>query len=312
MNKIAVAAIIAAALICIGAAAAFVLTQSDDEKAKIAVTMPWEKTIVESIAGDDYRVVSMVGEGFDPHSSYSTPSNIADLYSSKIYFEIGSGVEWETAFLESVKSDIPASVRIVDLAGSIEYDPIASGHHHHEDGEEEKEDGEMDAHIWTSPAILKKIASAIADALRDLNPGRSSEYARNLSDFESKVGLLDAKAEKIADAYGSKETEIMVWHPAWGYMLGQYMGSLGMDLDMVSIEANGEVESAADAAAILSGENAKSMIVSPLDDGYAFRDALTSTYGIRVYAVNPTATDILKELGLFLDDLAEILGISLK
>ena len=58
MNKIAIAAVIAVALICTGAAMAFALMQSENGKEKIAVTMPWEKTLVESIAGDDYAVAT--------------------------------------------------------------------------------------------------------------------------------------------------------------------------------------------------------------------------------------------------------------
>ncbi len=296
---------LAAVLIVAVAGAALVLApHENDDKDTITVTMSWQKDIVESIAGDDYEVISMIGSNVSPHEAYSTPSNVSDLYKSKIYFEIGSGVEWETAFLESVMEDIPDSVRIVNIASSIEYTPLPNTHHHHHDGEEEGEEHEeheesaYDAHIWTSPDILRSIAKLVANEMSALDPENADRYADNYSDYCKRVDAVDERMQAVADLVGDAHTHVIVWHPAWQYLLEQYAEGFGADLHQESVEEDGEV-TPAEAAEIVKEEGCKSIYVSTTDEGYEGRTALEEA-GIIVHVVQPTADDMLVAISDFL------------
>jgi len=308
MNTKTIAVIAIAVIAVAGIGAVLLMNQeNNDGQDTITVTMSWEKDIVEEIVGDNYEVVSMMGSNVSPHESYSTPSNIADLYSSKLFFKIGSGVEWETAFLDAVSKDIPSSVTIVDIASSIEYTPLANTHHHHHDGDEdedeEHEEEAYDPHIWTSPEILKKIAVLIADEVSKIDAANASEYADNLSEYIERVDAVDSKMEEVAELAGTEHVHVMVWHPAWQYLIVQYAESFGADLHQVSVESDGEV-SPAEAAAIVLAEGSKSIYVSTIDEGYAGRAALEEA-GITVHVVNPTATDMLDSVMEFLGYLEE-------
>ena len=294
---VSVIAVIAASVIIV--AAVFALSSGDDDKDTITVTMSWEKSLVEDIAGDDYKVVSMTGSGFSPHDTYTLPSNVSDLYKSKIYFKIGTGVEWETAFLDSVSGSIPSGVKIVSIGDGIPYDPLPNMHHHdHEEGDHEEHEGAHDAHIWTSPDILRKTAKLIAGEFSALNPHRASFYEKNLSDFSKRADAVDSLMESVAEAAGPGHVHVMVWHPAWQYLLEQYAERFGADFHMESAEEDGEV-TPAEAAAMVKDEGCSSIYVSVTDEGYEGRKALEEA-GITVHVVNPTADDMLKSAAEFL------------
>lgn len=310
MNTTVIAAVAVAAIAVAGVGAVVLLGGSDgnDSRDTITVTMSWEKEIVEDIVGDDYKVVSMMGSNVSPHEDYSTPSNVSDLYHSKLYFKIGSGVEWETAFMGAVSANIPSDVTVVDIASSIEYTALPNTHHHHHDGdededEEEEEESAYDAHIWTSPTILRSIASLVCDKVSELNPGHADTYKANLASYLQKVDAVDATMQEVAALVGTTHTHVMVWHPAWQYLVEQYAKSFGTDLHMESVEEDGEV-TPAEAAAIVKNEGCSSIYVSTTDEGYEGKAALEEA-GITVHVVNPTADDMLSSISQFLDFLKE-------
>jgi len=303
MNTTIVAIAAAAVLLAAGVGAVVLLSGGEsNDKDTITVTMSWEKDLVEDIVGDDYNVVSMMGSNVSPHEDYTTPSNVADLYSSKMYFKIGSGVEWETLFMDAVSKDIPSSVTVVDIASSITYTALPNTHHHHHDGEEngeEEEEEAYDPHIWTSPAILKSIAALVCEKVSALNPGSAEKYETNLTAFNDKVAAVDTLAGEVAALAGTEHTHVMVWHPAWQYLLAQYCNSFGCELCMESVEADGEV-TPAEAAQIVKDEGCSAIYVSTTDEGYEGRAALEEA-GITVHVVNPTATDMLESVTEFLN-----------
>ena len=299
--------LVSALLVFGGTVTAVVLSEANsDGRPTIAVTMAWEQDMVGSIAGDGYNVVSMLQANTDPHESYSQPNNIAYLYTADVYFTIGSGVEWEEFFLDDVRSDIPSSVRMVDLAESIDYDPLPPAGHHHHDGDDDDHDHESDPHIWTSPSIVRKMAAAVTGVLKETYPDDAAVFDANLATYNGRIDAIDAQASGLATAlsdHGISDMNIIVWHPAWQYLLEQYAASFGMHLEMVAVEANGEVEPSA-AVSMIQDEGCDTVYVSVTDEGYENR-SIIEEQGIAVRVVNPTPEDILASVSDFLSYILE-------
>lgn len=300
MNNIIIAIIAASVLVIGGTAAAVVLAhQDEDDRPVIAVTMAWQKDMVESIAGDGYKVVSMMDANTSPHETYSTPKNVADLYKSSIYFTIGTEVEWEEAFMKDVESKIPDTVKIVKIGERTDYVPLTSTHHHHGEGDAVGGHGEeeTDAHIWTSPAIMRNIAKVVAAELSSYFENDGERFQKNLDAYGKRINAMD---ESVRALVGKVETpaHVMVWHPAWQYFLEQYCRDLGLELHMEAVEADGEVTTE-DVIKMLKTEDAKAVYVSVTDEGYENMEALENA-GIEVRVVNPTSEDILKSVEEFI------------
>ncbi len=306
MNNSLVAALAALIIIVAAIGGALVLThdgQDNEEKDRITVTMAWEKDIVENIVGDDFKVVSMMGANVNPHEAYSTPSNVSDMYQSKLYFKIGTGVEWETAFFDAVSENIPSSVKIVDISKNIKYEVLPNQEHHHHSADEHSEDkhegSATDPHIWTSPDYLREIASLITDEVSSINPDKSDEYRNNLDTYNKSVDKVDDKMKAVASVAGNGHIHVMVWHPAWQYLIQQYASKFGTDMHMVSVEADGEV-TPSEAVSIIKEEDCSSIFVSMTDEGYEGRTSLENA-GITVHVVSPTAENMLESITEFLN-----------
>ena len=309
MNNSLVAALAALVIIVAAIGGALVLThdsdKDDEDRDKITVTMAWEKDIVEKITGDDFEVVSMMGANVNPHEAYSTPSNVSDMYQSKLYFKIGTGVEWETAFFDAVTENVPSSVKIVDISKNIEYEALPNQEHHHHSADEhsehdyEHEESATDPHTRTSPEYLRKIASLITNEVSSINPDRSDVYRNNLDAYNKSVDKVDDRMKSVASVIGNGHAHVMVWHPAWQYLIQQYASKFGTDMHMISVEADGEV-TPSEAVSIIKEEKCSSIFVSTTDEGYEGRASLEDA-GITVHVVSPTAEDMLESITEFLN-----------
>ncbi len=298
-------AMIVAAVVVIGAISAFVIydNSEDDDRQTITVTMEWEKSIIESISGDEYNVVSFMSADESPHTATPSSSNIADLYDSVIYFEIGSGVEFETSMLtDDVVSEIPSTVEVVLLADYV--DELIDT-----DGNSVSEvTSSTDPHIWTSPDNLADIAEIIMEKLSELNPDNASLYEENYEAYLDEIDAVNEKMETLADLIDSldeNDLTVIVWHPAWRYFLLQYADSYLSDgsISMYAIEGNGEA-TMSDAITMISEQDNNVLYVSPTDEGYEYMDALEDE-GIVVEVVDPTGSDALEQISLFIDLLYE-------
>ena len=64
-------------------------SNDDETKPVITVTLEPQRYFSEAIAGDKFKVVSMVPKGSSPETYAPTPQQLVDLAQSKAYFRIG-------------------------------------------------------------------------------------------------------------------------------------------------------------------------------------------------------------------------------
>ncbi|MBU1568539.1 MAG: zinc ABC transporter substrate-binding protein, partial [Proteobacteria bacterium] len=101
---------------------------------------------------------------------------------------------------------------------------------HHEEGEDEHHG--LDPHIWLSPALVKKQAAIMQEALTELFPDKASFFQQNLITFTKKIDLLDAELRALLQ--GKEGMRFMVFHPSWGYFAKEY------GLEQVAVEIEGK------------------------------------------------------------------------
>lgn len=293
-----------AALIAV-ASTAYVLTSDNggdsDDRDMITVTMAWQKDIVESIGGDLFDVEEMLHSSTDPHGDSSTVDNVYNLNKSKFYFMIGSGVEWEENFMTGdVLKDLPSSVEVVRLAEHMDYEPLPMYG---------MDAGVNDPHIWTSPDNLRLMASIIKEELSEAYPEHAESFSKNLLDYEKRIDDVDSKAKALATGLDSDKTyTVTCWHPAWQYLLEQYMKEKGASFEMYALEGDGST-SPSDIANLVGEKGCDTVYVSVNDQGYQSRKEIEK-HGIEVRVVNPTPDDILETIDSFIGYLSDDLKSS--
>jgi zinc transport system substrate-binding protein len=210
----------------------------------VVVTIPPQQEFVERVGGDRVQVVLLVPPGADPHTYEPTPGQLAEVADADMYAAVGSGVEFELAWLDRIASLNPG-MAIIDCSEGV--DLIASP------------DGRgTDPHIWLSPRNAGIMVENIYQGLAGVDPGNASYYRRNADTY---LLDLDALDKEIAAALKGKENRtIMVYHPSWGYLARDY------NLTVIPIESEGKEPAPRDIADLIrqaEEENISVIFASP-------------------------------------------------
>jgi zinc transport system substrate-binding protein len=213
---------------------------------RIAVTIPPMAEFVEKIGGAYVSVTTMVPEGADPHTYEMTPSQLQQLADAEMYVVVGSGIEFETAWLDDIVS-LNRDIVLVNAASGVNIMLLESFEgEYHDDGEG------LDPHIWTSPQNVIRIVDTIARALSQYDPAHASAYEGAAASYITELEALD---EAIGEAIMEHDIEtILVLHPAWGYFARDY------GISQIAIEVEGKEPGPQTIEQII--ETAKSEVIS--------------------------------------------------
>lgn len=218
------------------------------EKPTVVVTIPPLQSLMREIVGDSVEVISLLDNAADPESFEPGLTDLRKIIDSDAYFAIGN-LPVETNLLEKLGQS-SGEVRVYDLSkglnllrGTHEHCPYHThdkedshgeeGHHHH-DGE-----GEIDPHVWSSYANMRRIAANMLEYLSEIDPVNRQYYADNFRRLDSRLSAADRNAsEKLAPYSGSS---FMVMHPSLSYFANDYaleqipVGSENKELSIVQM-----------------------------------------------------------------------------
>ncbi|MHC1636176.1 MAG: metal ABC transporter solute-binding protein, Zn/Mn family, partial [Candidatus Methanospirareceae archaeon] len=89
------------------------------DKIGVVVTIPPQAEFVEKIGGEKVKITVMVPSGASPHTYEPTPSQLKEVSEAKIYFKVGSGVEFEKAWMDKIIAINP-DMLVIDTSQGIE------------------------------------------------------------------------------------------------------------------------------------------------------------------------------------------------
>ncbi len=138
----------------------------------VAVTILPQKQFVERIAGENAHVIVLVPPGADPHTHEPTPKQLEDISKASVYFKVGSGIEFERAWMDKL-SGVNPRMTVVDTSTGVQ---LISGDHV-PDGSEVQ--GGADPHIWLSPKNAKIMVENTYQGLARADPVHKAEYRAN-------------------------------------------------------------------------------------------------------------------------------------
>jgi zinc transport system substrate-binding protein len=174
----------------------------------VAVTIMPQKQFVERIAGDYARVIVLVPPGADPHTHEPTPKQLEDISRASVYVKVGSGIEFERAWMDKL-SGVNPRMTVVDSSTGIQ---LISGQSEGGSG--------ADPHIWLSPKNAKIMVENTYQGLARADPLHKAEYRANTDSYLKDLDTLDAD---ISHEISQKQIHtIMVYHPAWSYFARDY------------------------------------------------------------------------------------------
>lgn len=187
--------------------------QNSQEKQVVIVSILPQKTFVEKIAGDDFKVQVLVPHGASPESYSLLPSQLKDISQADVWFRIGY-IGFEMAWKNNV-TEINKKIQMVDLSEGLDLiqgENIQHGDHMHAGG--------VDPHTWLSPNLVKQMAKKITEELSGLNPGKASEYKANYMKFVKEIDQLDIDLHNALKDYRGRS--FITFHPSLSYFARDY------------------------------------------------------------------------------------------
>ena len=255
------------------------------EKVTVFVSIPPQKYFLQQIGKQRVDVQVMVQPGASPATYEPKPRQMAALSRAHIYFAIG--VPFEKTWLKKIVAANP-DLHVVHTDDGIQKIPMAANHTEsepHRDNNHQDHHGQLDPHIWLSPALVMTQARTILNALIEIDPDHGAIYEANTKVFVSKLADLDADLKKnFADKQG---LQFMVFHPSWGYFARDY------GLRQVPVEIEGKDPKPTQLKALIEHAKKKHINIIFAQPQFSSRSAelVAKEIGGRVIFADPLASD---------------------
>ena len=252
--------------------------QTGSDKIGVVVTVLPQEEFVESVGGDKVEVTVMVPPGASPHTYEVTPVQMARLSKAKVYFKVGSPIEFELTWLDKLIAQ-NKDMLVVDCKKGIELAQSA-----------DPDEPGTDPHIWTSVRNVKIMVNNICQGLVQVDPTSKQYYEGNRDAYLEKLDALDAGIRAALD--GAKQRTFIVYHPAWGYFARDY------GLEQLGIEQEGKEPKAAYMTRLINQAKVKDIrviFVSPEFDTRS-AEAVAREINGRVVIIDPLAKDYVNNM----------------
>lgn len=177
--------------------------------------------LVERVGGDRVVVSTLTPTGKDPESFSPTPADLAALASTRLFFRVGLPVE--ERFAKNVASIAPNSLA-VNLCENVKLLPNPCGHSHsHSEHDAHSHScalSEVDPHVWTSPAVARRLVESATQALCEASPENAEFFRANAATLDAELVALQAEISERLAPFESRT--FVVFHPAYGYFADEF------------------------------------------------------------------------------------------
>jgi len=268
------------------------------KKLSVFVSIQPQAYFVERIGGDRVLTEVLVPPGKSPAIYALSPMQMSRLSNAKILF--GIGVPFENHLIPKIKHN--TDFTIVDTRKGIRLRKMAGHHHgggHHHDAEEL---GGKDPHIWLNPAMVKKQAKTICEALTDADPPGKQEYSDNLNAFIEDLEKLDERIRTLL--LPVKGRAFFVFHPSFGYFADAY------NLEQVAVEMEGKMPRGKDLTALIKKARERKVRVIFVQPQFDRTTVLKIARAIdgEVLPLDPLAYDYINNLESMADNIFHALN----
>ena len=262
----------------------------DGEKPVITVTLEPQRYFTEAIAGDKFKVISMVPKGSSPKTYDPVPQQLVSLGDSKAYFRIGY-IGFEQAWMERLMNNTP-HIQVFDTSKGIDL-ILNNGDHDHGHGH-----GPRDGHthaveppVWNSTANALIIAGNTYKALSQLDKANDTYYMARYDSLCQRIQHTDSLIrQQLSTPEAAKA--FMIYHPALSYFARDY------GLHQISIEEGGKEPSPAHLKELIDlcqTEDVRVIFVQPEFDKRN-AETIAQQTGTKVVPINPLSYDWEEEM----------------
>ena len=197
------------------------LTAGAAPKPVLFVTIPPQRWLLRSLAGEAVEVELLVAPGQNPHTFEPTGRQLARLARAQGWLTIG--LPFERTLLAKARASRPGLAEYPVHAGVPRLGAPPHGHEHteHTDAHTSAADDPCcapegaDPHIWLAPRPMAQLATNTCRALQQILPDARERLGAALAELTVSLARLERElAATLAPAAGRT---FWVYHPSWAY-----------------------------------------------------------------------------------------------
>ena len=177
----------------------------------IVTTTSMVADMVRHVTGDKATVVSLMGEGVDPHLYKPTRDDVDQLMSADVVFY--SGLNLEGRMTDTLTRIARGGNPVFAVTEKL--DPTYLR-------EPPEFQGHYDPHVWMDVAAWSQCAQMVADALGQYDPGSNQHYADNATAYRAELKQLDDYCRKVIASVPKDRRMLVTAHDAFGYFSRAY------------------------------------------------------------------------------------------
>lgn len=256
----------------------------------ITVSIDPLRYITEQIVGTDFTIHVLVPKGSSPETFEPTPSQMKQVANSSMYVSVGL-LDFEANLGHSIEDNMP-DVKQVKLSEGVEL--IAGSCNHANEDSHENENGHghehhhttgVDPHIWSSPKVVRQMATTLYQAIATAYPD-STHYKSN---YEHLIARLDSLDTQLTTLFAARSLPFMIYHPALTYLARDY------GLTQIALENEGKEPAAEHVRTMI--DTARALKIKRLFYQNQFSqntvEALSRELGIPAVAIDPLAKNLI-------------------
>ncbi len=249
---------------------------SEVEQRSLTVSIEPQRYLLERIAGDKWKVNTLLTQGSDPENFDPPMSAMKKAVGGVAYFKMGH-MAFEDVLIERIATG-HGSVKIVDT--SVGIDLIEGGHGHSHGEDDCGHSHEVDPHVWSSVRNAEVIAGNMFAGLVDLDPANADFYREN---YERLLSSLDSLDRQLRDIFQpTPHASFLTWHPSLSYFARDYgLNQIALGSDNKELSASGFRFKIADARA----HHASAFLVQPEFDS-SRSEELAEQAGAKMVMIN--------------------------
>lgn len=275
------------ASIAIGTAVVSCSEKTSDPRPVLVVSVPAQAEVLRQIAGNDYRIVTLLDKGANPETWEPTMRTRADVEGARAMFTAGY-----LPFEDALAMSLPDSVRVVNTSEGISLIYGTHGHSHAEGHADCDHDVvQPDPHTWLSVRNLSVMASNMAQTMQAINPAKKEVYAARLAEVTAHLSSADSTIQATLKAPGAAHA-FAVWHPSLTYFARDY------GLKQVAVGFENKEMSASHLTRVAADAKADSVRVMFFQRQHDSRQAqtLNNAMGTRLADFDPMSANVTKSL----------------
>ncbi|RMG41005.1 MAG: manganese transporter [Planctomycetota bacterium] len=193
--------------------------RGNDPRLRIVCTVGMVADIVRRVAGERGDVVSLMGEGVDPHLYKPTRNDVRTLLSADVVFY--NGLLLEGRMTDVLTQVARRGVPVYAVTEGIPRDRLR---------EPPEFQGHYDPHVWMDVSLWKLAMQFAAERLAELDPTAASDYRRRATEYAVQLDRLDAYVRRVIGSIPARQRYLVTAHDAFGYF------SLAYDIPVRSVQ----------------------------------------------------------------------------